>query len=117
MTTPRRFALLAAGFAVLLATDGYTQEKGKAPSPPASKETKEVPKGYLPANWKKLGLTDAQRDKILAISGTYGAEIDQLEERIKQLKEKKLREQHDVLTDAQKKALEDIYKRKAGTDK
>ena len=116
MTTPRRFVLLAAGFAVLFAANGYTQEKGKAP-PAATKESKDLPKGYLPANWKKLGLTDAQRDKILAISGTYSAEIDQLEERIKQLKEKKTREQLDVLTDAQKKALEDIYKRKAGTDK
>ena len=117
MTAARRFVLLASGVALALAADGYTQEKGKAPPPAKAEPNADAAKGYLPPNWKKLGLSDAQRDKIVAISGRYGAEIDQLEERIKELKAKKSREQLDVLSDAQKKALEDIYKRKAGTDK
>ena len=119
MPTPLRFAALAAGLALLSAAEGVTQEKGKA-APPAKVEPKsarEPVKGYLPPNWKQLGLSNAQKDKITSIAGQYGAEIDTLEERIKELKAKKSREQLEVLSDDQKKRLEEIYKRKAGTDK
>ena len=121
MPTPLRSAALATGFALLLAAGtGTGQEKGK--SPPEAKAKKadnlpDAPKGYLPPNWKKLGLSDAQKDKITTISGQYSAEIDRLEERIRELKAKRQSEQLAVLSDEQKKRLEDIYKKKAGTDK
>ena len=83
------------------------KETGKADSPRA--------KGYLPQNWSKLGLTDEQRQKVYQIQGKYNEEIDKLEVRIRELKDKMARERLEVLSPEQKKRLEDIIRGKAGT--
>lgn len=84
---------------------------------PAKKDDPKEPlkaKGYLPMNWKDLGLTDEQRQKVYTIQNKYGTEIDKLEVQIKELKAKMGKERLEVLSAEQKKRLEDIYKSKIG---
>jgi Spy/CpxP family protein refolding chaperone len=99
------FAFTAAGFA-------------QAPAKPADpkKEDPKVVKGQLPPNWKLLGLTDKQVQEIYKIQGKYNDEIDTLEAKIKELKDKMSKERATVLTAEQKKRLEEILKEKSGTD-
>jgi hypothetical protein len=62
----------------------------------------------LPANWAKLGLTDDQKQKILATRTEYRTKIDALQREIKDLQKKELDECVKVLTDAQKARLKEI---------
>jgi hypothetical protein len=75
--------------------------------------------GQLPQGWGKanLGLTEEQKRKVLEADAKYDGEIDALTKKIGDLKKKKLEEQVAVLTDEQKKKLEDYFKSKAGTSK
>jgi Spy/CpxP family protein refolding chaperone len=111
----RLFALLAA-FA--LSAAGFAQTPAKPADPKkddAKKEEPKVVKGQLPQNWKMLGLTDKQVQEIYKLQGKYNDEIDTLEAKIKELKEKMSKERLEVLTAEQKKRLEEILKDKAGT--
>ena len=101
------FAFTAAGFAQ--APKPADPKKDDKPA-----ETKKV-SGVLPQNWKALGLTDKQVQEIYKIQGKYNDEIDTLEAKIKELKEKMSKERSEVLTAEQKKRLEEILKDKAGT--
>ena len=113
-------ALLAIG---LFAIGGgiVGQETKTTPKPAADKDAKEATptkaKGQLPAGWRDLGLTDDQRTKVYTIDAKYDEEIDALTAKIKVAKDKKRKEQLEVLTAEQKKRLEDALKKKAGTDK
>lgn len=71
-------------------------------------------KGQLPANWKKLGLTDEQTQKVYKVQARYGEKIDALEEQIKELKAKLTKERYEILTSEQKKRLDELNKAKAG---
>jgi hypothetical protein len=84
-----------------------------------SKDSKAAPKakGQLPQNWSKIGLTDEQKQKVYTIDAKFDKEIDELTAKIKELKDDKRKEQLKVLTEEQKKRLEDIIKKAAGTDK
>jgi hypothetical protein len=62
-------------------------------------------KGTLPANWKKLGLTQEQEVKIRNISLEYRVKIQDLEKQIDDLKTRQKREQFNVLTEDQKDKL------------
>lgn len=84
------------------------------PADPKKEDTKTV-KGQLPPNWKALGLTDKQVQEVYKIQSKYNDEIDSLEAKIKELKEKSKKDQVEVLTAEQKKRLEEILKEKAGT--
>jgi len=97
---------------------------GQEPKPGDTKakpgETKAVEpkaKGQLPQNWKQLGLTDDQTQKVYKIQNKYNDDIDKLDAQIKDLKAKMSKERNEVLTVEQKKRLEDILKTKSGTDK
>ncbi len=81
----------------------------KAPEPKA--------KGQLPQNWKQLGLTDDQVQKVYKVQAKYNDDIDKLEAQIKDLKAKMSKERSEVLTAEQKKRLEEILKGKSGADK
>jgi hypothetical protein len=65
-------------------------------------------KGTLPANWKKLGLTDDQVQMVYKIQSKYRTQIDQLAEQIKQLRKEEKGELEKVLTPAQKDRLREI---------
>lgn len=113
-----RFRLpLVALFAGLFVLSGglVGQDKKDDPKkddPPATKA-----KGMLPANWKKIGLSDEQVQKIYKVQGKYNEEIDKLEAKIKELKASRDKEMKAVLTDDQKKKLDDILTGKDKTDK
>ncbi len=119
-----RMALLAIG---LFAIGGgiVGQEVKTTPKPAADKDAKEaVPapaktksKSQLPTGWRDLGLTEEQKAKVYAIDAKYDEDIDAMTAKIKVAKDKKKKEQLEVLTMEQKKRLEDALKKKAGTDK
>lgn len=109
-----RFVLLAAGLLVI--GGGINGQEKKKDSPkPGAEATEPAPKlkGQLPAGWRALGLTDAQKQKVYAIDEKYDVEIDKLNAKIKELRAKRYKEQLEVLTDAQKKQLEENAKKKA----
>jgi len=65
-------------------------------------------RGILPANWKKLGLTDDQVQKVYKIESDYRDKIGVLEAKIKQMREDEKAQMETVLTDAQKARLKEI---------
>lgn len=98
------FRALFAGVltATLVASGGITAQDVKKDDP--------VPKakGFLPMNWGKLGLTDAQKQDVYTIQGKYNTEIDKLDAKIRELKAARDKEMKAVLTPEQKKRLEEI---------
>ena len=86
---------------------------------PAEKKDDTPPvkvKGQLPANWKKLGLTDEQTQKVYKISGDYRSQIEELQGKIKKLQAEERAEMFKVLTDAQKARLKELAEAKSGAD-
>jgi Spy/CpxP family protein refolding chaperone len=82
------------------AQDAKKEVKKDDPAPKA--------KGFLPMNWGKLGLTDAQKQDVYTVQGKYNAEIDKLDAKIRELKAARDKEMKAVLTPDQKKRLEEI---------
>jgi hypothetical protein len=68
----------------------------------------EKPRGALPANFKKLGLRDDQRDAILKISGEYKAKFDDLKKKLAKLADEREAAYEAVLTPEQLKRLKEI---------
>jgi hypothetical protein len=62
----------------------------------------------LPANWKKLGLTDQQKREVYSIRGRYAQKIDVLKQQIADLQEQEKGELEKVLTEAQRSRLKEI---------
>jgi len=109
-----RSALLFGVFALAFAvTVGLGGSNGQDPKP---KEPKVEPKakGQLPQNWSQLGLTADQKAKVYKVQAKYNTDIDKLEAEIKEFKAKLTKERFEILTAEQKKALEDILKKKSG---
>ncbi|MBA4066722.1 MAG: hypothetical protein C0501_24055 [Isosphaera sp.] len=98
MTRARTLAL--AGLLVLSA--GLAAQEPKKDDPPAKV------KGYLPPNWKALGLSDEQKQQVYKIQAKYDAEIEKLEAKIAELKATMSKERKAVLTPDQTKLLEKI---------
>ncbi|MBS0202201.1 MAG: hypothetical protein JSS49_04815 [Planctomycetes bacterium] len=85
---------------------GLAQEGSK---PAATKLTQaEKPKGRLPANYGKLGLTDKQKTAIYGIQAKYESQLDDLQKQLDDLKAKRDAEVKTVLNDNQRKALDDL---------
>ena len=80
----------------------------KAPAKSVAGAEDKKPTNRLPSNYGKLGLTDAQKDKVYAIQEKYDAQLDALEEQIKSLKAKRSSETEAVLSPEQKKILKDL---------
>lgn len=78
------------------------------------KETPGRVRGMLPANYRKLGLTDEQKNKIYRLQAEYDDKIKEAEERLAKLKAERSKVAETVLTDAQKARLKEIL---AGKDK
>jgi Spy/CpxP family protein refolding chaperone len=112
MSTARLSAFVFGLF--LLAGVSAGQDKGKKDDPPAKDEPASKYKGQLPPNWRKLGLTDAQTQKVYKVNAKYGEEIAKLEAKIAELKEKRDKERFDILTAEQKKRLAELNKAKSG---
>jgi hypothetical protein len=62
-------------------------------------------KGRLPSQYGKLGLSDAQRQKIYGLQAQYDDQLDALEKQFAALKAKRDQEIEAVLNDSQRKVL------------
>jgi hypothetical protein len=65
-------------------------------------------KGVLPANFKKLGLTDSQVQNIYKIQSEYRTKLDDLKKQIDTLKASEKAAIEKVLSDVQLKRLKEI---------
>lgn len=108
-----RLLALLFGVAVLSAGGSIGQDKGKKDEK-SEKKDDSTSKGQLPANWKQIGLTDEQKQSVYKINAKFNEEIDKLEAKVKELKDKRDKERLGVLTADQKKRLEEILKKKSG---
>jgi hypothetical protein len=99
-----RSFVLALGTLFLASSFSYAQEAKE----PDKKEPILIPRGILPRNWKKLGLSPAQADKIRDVRGLYRYKRAQLEKQIAELRKEELKELIKLLTDAQKVRLKEI---------
>lgn len=95
---PGLVAMIALAALFLCLTTGPTV--AQKDSPPV--------KGYLPANWKKIGLADDQVKTIYKIQAGYDTKIDALKAQINDLKKDERSELEKVLTAAQKERLKEI---------
>ena len=84
---------------------GLAQEGTKPAAKPAQAEQE---KGRLPANYGKLGLTEAQKNSIYEVQKKYKSQLDDLEKQLDALKSKRDGEIEMVLSDAQRKILKDL---------
>ena len=84
---------------------GWSQDAAKptAKSAAAEKATEKKSVNRLPSNYGKLGLTDAQKDKVYAINDKYDSQLDALEDQLKALRAKRGSETEAVLNAEQKK--------------
>lgn len=101
-----RMLLGTATVLMCCAMAGWSQETTKPTTKSTAVEKKQT--NRLPANYGKLGLTDAQRDKIYAVQEKYDSQLDALEEQIKALRAKRSAESEAVLSPEQKKILKDL---------
>jgi hypothetical protein len=85
----------------LVAADTKPGDDKKDPPDPKAK-------GHLRANWKKLGLSDDQEQKIYKVQGDYHSRIDALEAQVKALKDEEYAKEVEVLTADQKKRLAEL---------
>jgi Spy/CpxP family protein refolding chaperone len=114
----RRLATALASAAALVIVSGnlpsIAQETGGARAQAkATKAGKRAvdPTRRVPPYFAQLGLTEKQRESIYEIRAKHQQKIDALEKQLEDLREQVLKECEGVLTDAQKKLLED---RRAG---
>lgn len=102
----RRVVLNALILLLCCSITGWSQDAAKPTTKGAAAEKKTT--NRLPANYGKLGLTDAQKDKVYSINDKYEAQLDALEEQLKALRAKRGSETEAVLTAEQKKILKDL---------
>ncbi len=102
----RRVMLNALILLLCSSISGWSQDAAKPTTKGAAVEKKTT--NRLPANYGKLGLTDAQKDKVYAINDKYESQLDALEEQLKALRAKRGSETEAVLTSEQKKILKDL---------
>lgn len=111
-----RAALLALFTGLVVLTGGTVAQDPKTKQDPKTEvkkdDKKDEPagkvKGTLPANYGKLGLTDAQVQEIYRTRNKYNDEIAKLKNKIAELETTRDKETKAVLTAEQKKRLDDI---------
>ncbi len=102
----RRVVLKSLVLLLCCSITGWSQDTAKPTTKGKAVEKKTT--NRLPANYGKLGLTDAQRDKVYAINDKYESQLDALEDQLKALRAKRGTEVEAVLTAEQKKILKDV---------
>jgi Spy/CpxP family protein refolding chaperone len=70
-------------------------------------------RGILPAGWRKLGLSDEQKQKVFAVQERYRGQIRELESKIKELRARRQDEMMSVLTPDQRQQLRKLALEKA----
>lgn len=87
---------------------GLAQEGTKPAGTKAQAEKSDQEKGRLPANYGKLGLTEAQKNSIYEVQKKYKSQLDDLEKQLDALKAKRDGEVEAVLSEPQRKILKDL---------
>jgi hypothetical protein len=72
------------------------------------KDDKKVVKGILPANFKKLGLTDKQKQEVYRLQAEYKEKADELKRKLELLKKEEREKIEGVLTAEQMKRLKEL---------
>jgi Spy/CpxP family protein refolding chaperone len=121
MTTRSRHAALSLGFLAVigLATasslaQGPAQEKSKTS---AAAKKKFDPSRRVPSYFGQLSLSPDQRESIYKIRKSYVEKIDTLRKEIDKLENQMMSECEGVLTETQKKLLEDRRQQNTGSAK
>ena len=100
------------------ASSTVAQEDAKEKAKPAAKADKKAPKkarGRVPAYFAQVGLSGEKKEKIYSVQGEYNGKIGDLKKQIAELTSKRDAEVEAVLTETQKKQLDDL--RAAGKKK
>jgi Spy/CpxP family protein refolding chaperone len=95
----------------------YSQDKKPDDKKPDDKKPPVKLKGYLPQNWKKLGLRDDQVQKIYKIRADAKAKADELKAKLDKLKAEEKEQLEKVLTPEQLKRLREIRTGEKPTEK
>lgn len=74
-------------------------------------------KGQLPANFKRLGLSEEQVQKVYKLRADTKAKINDLEKQIKKLREDEKEALEKILTPDQRKRLKELRTGEKTTDK
>lgn len=74
---------------------------------------KKEPRGPLPVNFGKLGLSEDQKTKMYPVCEEYDVKIDELAAQIKKLQAEKSAKLREFLTPAQKERLKEILAEQA----
>jgi hypothetical protein len=106
---------LALGLLLGSASTATAQERKTATKDDAKSETRL--RGQLPANYRALGLSEEQRQKIYKLQNEFADKIKELEEQIEKVKADRNKAYVKVLTKAQQDRLLEIQKEKSGDDK
>ena len=88
-------------------TDNGKHTANKPVASEGTTESKKAARTRLPAHFGKIGLSAEQREHMKAVMDKYAGQIKDLEVKINELKSQREGELHSLLTEAQKKAVED----------
>ncbi len=99
--------------AVALAALGAGRAEDKTATQKPDEPAPVIVKTQLPRYFKQLGLTDKQRKEVYRVRAGYAAKIAKLNEEIATLRLKEKGEVEGVLTEAQRKRLQEM---RAGSD-
>jgi hypothetical protein len=91
-------------------TDSGKHTANKPVAPEGSKavdESKKASRTRLPAHFGKIGLSAEQREHMKAVMDKYAGQIKDLEAKLSEVKAQRDGEVHALLTEAQKKAVEE----------
>lgn len=100
-------AMLKPGIGQEPATKAPAAQQESA-SAPAEKTTRKKSRGRLPNYYGRIGLTDAQREKIYGIQSKYRVQIEELEKQIMALQTKENEEIVAVLSPVQQELLQKL---------
>lgn len=104
MSVVKTLSVIALGFAV--AGSSLLLAQGEA-------KPKKDPRGPLPVNFGKLGLSEDQKTQMYPVCEEFDAKIDELAAQIKKLQGEKAAKLREFLTPAQKERLKELVAEQA----
>jgi len=72
------------------------------------KKTRKKPRGRLPNNYGKIGLSNEQKTEIYAVQAKYKAQLKELADKIAAIRSEQQKAIDSVLTEEQMKKLEEV---------
>ncbi|CAN5663512.1 hypothetical protein BH23PLA1_BH23PLA1_23840 [soil metagenome] len=108
MTIRTRTLAACLSLSAVIALPLTAQEPDEAPPAQEEKTTRKTYPQYrrVPTYFAQVGLSDQQRNEIYTIRGMYQSQIDEFNQQILQLKAQEMGECEAILTEAQKKLLD-----------